>query len=161
MRQGLLTMAAVVVGSGVAFAATIVGTNRADTRSGGASGDPALNGAPGNDNIEGGSDADVLSGGNGGDGISGGAFVAAGANELYGGPGADTITADMPAAFDEVYGGSGDDLIFAEDDIPDFIECGVYASPNSVFLDDDTVFADRVSDGDPVSDILFNCETVN
>jgi hypothetical protein len=60
-----------------------------------------------------------------------------------------------------IVGTNGNDTIFADDNSTDDIDCGVYASPTDSAGDSDTVYADRVSDGDPVSDILSNCETVN
>lgn len=189
-------LAALVLGSGVALAATIVGTNGDDTRNGttnrdviyglggndtlrgrggndeidgGTGSDPNLSGGTGNDEVSGGSGpdflygyegGDVLYGGNGSDIVSGGDAPTAGQNELYGGPGADGITADIPAASDDVYGGSGNDTVYADDNTIDDIDCGVYASPTDSSGDSDTVYADRISDGDPVSDILHNCEAV-
>ena len=55
---------------------------------------------------------------------------------------------------------TGNDPIFADDDRRNYIDCGVYASPNSLALDSDTVSADRVLDGDPIDDILYDCEDV-
>ena len=104
---------------------------------------------------------DVLYGGNGADGIYGGDSPTSGENEIYGGPGADIITAGNPAAFDEVYGGSGNDTVYAEDDTIDYVDCGVYPSPTNSLFDTDTVYADRVSDGDTVNDVLYECEIVN
>ena len=175
MKRGMMMLAtmlaALVLGSGVALAATIVGTNNADTRTGtvnrdvmyGLGGNDSLDGRGGNDEIQGGVGGDFplnggggndeVYGGSGSDGISGGASTSDGQNELYGGSGADTITADTPAAYDEVYGGSGNDLIFAEDNLFDYVDCGRYAGPNLSTLDSDTVYADP-------QDEVISCEYV-
>lgn len=94
MRRTILTftmlLTTLLLGSGVALAATIVGNGGDDTRKGTANRD-VMYGLGGNDSLNG-------RGGN-----------------------------------DEIDGGA----------------------------DSDTVYADRTSDGDPVNDILYNCETVN
>lgn len=157
MKRGLLILvamlAALVLGSGVAFAATIVGTNNADTRTGTVNRD-VMYGLGGNDSLNGRGGNDEVYGGPGNDGVSGGASTTSGQNELYGGSGADTITADLPAAFDEVYGGSGNDRIYAADGLYDYVDCGLYASPNSSAPDTDTVYADA-------GDEIVECEIIN
>jgi Ca2+-binding RTX toxin-like protein len=176
MKRGIIMLAAMlaalVLGSGVALAATIVGTNNADTRTGtanrdlmyGLGGNDILRGLDGNDeihgdagsdqNLNGGPGNDEVSGGSGGDVIAGGASTTSGQNELYGGSGADTIVADVPGAYDEVYGGSGNDLIFVADGLYDYVDCGHYASPNSSASDSDTIYADA-------GDEVVECENTN
>ncbi|MBA2345316.1 MAG: hypothetical protein H0V83_09575 [Rubrobacter sp.] len=148
-------LVALVLGSGVALAATIVGTNGDDTRNGtanrdvmyGLGGDDILRGRGGNDEIDGGANGDMyLSGGAGNDEVSGGS----GADGLFGGDG-----------FDLLYGGNGADGIYADDDVLDYIDCGIYRSPGTTVLDNDTVYADRIADGDLFDDILYDCETIN
>jgi RTX calcium-binding nonapeptide repeat (4 copies) len=173
MRRAVLLVAAMamamVVASGVAWAATIVGTNGDDTRNGtnnrdfmyGLNGDDVLRGRDGNDVIEGGGGADVLRGQPGNDTVSGGPGVdelylgtspTVGQDEASAGPGADFVDADN-GTFDEVSAGSGDDFISADDGISDIVDCGTYASPTDSTPDFD--FVD--SDG---TDILTDCESV-
>jgi serralysin len=173
MRRILLMVAvvavALVVASGVAWAATIVGTNGDDTRLGtenrdfmyGLNGDDTLKGLAGNDVIEGGGDRDILRGGDGNDEVSGGpgrdeiylgASSVIGQNEAYAGSGADFIAA-ANGTFDEVYAGSGSDLIYADDGTPDVVDCGTYESPTSANADYDSIDIDAV-------DQIEDCENV-
>src|SRR5918997_1440683 len=123
MKRGLLILvamlAAMVLGSGVALAATIVGTNNADTRSGTVNRD-TMYGLGGNDTLKG-------LGGN---------------DEIHGDAGNDE---NLNGGFwqEEVSAGSGNDTIYASyDNAVDTIDCGKYASPNSISDDYDTVYAD-------------------
>jgi Ca2+-binding RTX toxin-like protein len=173
MKRVVLLVAAiaiaVVLASGVAWAATIVGTNGDDTRTGtenrdfmyGLNGDDTLVGRGGNDVIEGGGDRDILRGGDGNDEVSGGpgrdeiylgASSVIGQNEAYGGSGADFINADN-GTFDEVYAGSGSDFIDADDGTPDVVDCGMYESPTSANADYDSIDVDSV-------DQIEDCENV-
>jgi hypothetical protein len=66
----------------------------------------------------------------------------------------DLLVASYANHVDIVDGGSGNDTIYASSDGgPDFIDCGRYASPNSIFGDDDTAYADTF-------DQTVNCEHV-
>ena len=173
MRRILLLVAAiamaVVVASGVAWAATIVGTNGDDTRTGtenrdfmyGLNGDDTLVGRGGDDVIEGGGQRDILRGGDGNDEVSGGpahdeiylgASTAFGHNEAYGGSGRDDIGA-ANGAFDEVYAGSGSDFIAADDGTADVVDCGTYESPTSSIKDYDSINVDAF-------DQIEDCENV-
>ena len=156
MRRTVLLLtaiaAALVLGSGVAHAATLVGTNRADNLQGTSNSDK-IYGLNGGDTLNGRGGNDEISGDAGNDGIVGGASTTSGQNELYGGSGADYISADMPAAYDEVYGGSGDDTIFADDGRYDYVNCGRYSSPGSFVLDNDIVYVDS-------TDEVVGCENV-
>jgi Ca2+-binding RTX toxin-like protein len=134
MKRTILTIAAVltalVLGSGVALAATIVGTNGDDTRNGtvnrdvmyGLGGKDTLNGREGNDEIDGGAGNDPnLTGSTGNDEVSGGSGLDSlrgndGNDILYGGNGADDISAGTATAFaqNEMYGGPGADTINAQ-----------------------------------------------
>lgn len=98
-----------VLGSGVAFAAAIAGTQN-------------------NDTLTGTLDADFIYGLNGRDIISG----RAGSDEIYGGAGGDRLVGNL--GNDEIYGGSGLDELFggvgndfinsADNDVPDSVDCG-------------------------------------
>jgi len=157
------------VASGVAWAATIVGTNGDDTRRGteardfmyGLNGDDDLRGRGGNDLIEGGAGRDILRGQERNDEVWGGSAIdeiylgtspTSGQDEGYGGSGADFIDADN-GTFDEVYAGSGNDFIVADDGAGDVVDCGTYASPTSSASDFDSIDADA-------ADILTECEDV-
>lgn len=103
-------VAAILVASGVAVAATMVGTEGNDTLNG-TQGDDTMSGYGGSDwfNASGGSD--VVYGGPGNDTTGGGA----GADKLHGQEDNDTMN-DGPStevAVDELYGGPGDDKVNA------------------------------------------------
>jgi Ca2+-binding RTX toxin-like protein len=68
-----------------------------------------------------------------------------GRNEYFGGPGPDTIVADvsLPGETETVSGGTGDDTIFSRDEVQDDITCGD---------GNDTVHADSIDNVAP------NCE---
>lgn len=82
--------------------------------------------------------------------------------EAYGGPGKDIIYANNGLGTenysDEVYGGSGDATIYARDGKRYYIDCGAFASPTSPNPDTDSVQADSTANGDPVTDLLVDCE---
>ena len=75
-------------------------------------------------------------------------------------PGADTIL-DSVTSNDEVCGGSGNDNIITDDSRVDYVDCGNYASPTISGTDSDVADVDSTALGDPVSDIVTDCETVN
>ncbi len=176
MRRVLLplTIAAValVLGSGVAWAATIVGTNRADKERGttgadkmyGLNGNDRLHGLGGRDEVSGGAGVDILHGGKGNDVLWGGTRndtlkTGLGSNEAYGGPGPDIIRAagtDTAAGGDEeIYAGSGDDIIYADDGAYDRIDCGEFKRPGDSTPDHDIAIVDE--EGDRTRD----CETID
>lgn len=113
-----------VLGSGVALAAAITGTNGPDT-------------------LRGTEEADSIYGIGGQDKIVG----KKGPDELYGGGGPDTIIGDEGA--DEIYGGSGSDILrgdegndyinSADNDRPDIVQCGAGDEDRAVADDEDTV----------------------
>jgi RTX calcium-binding nonapeptide repeat (4 copies) len=177
MRRVLLPLAitamALVLGSGVALAATIVGTNGADTKRGtptadkmyGLDGNDRLKGGKGRDEISGGAGGDILRGGAGNDVLWGGTgddtlkTGLGGSNEAYGGPGPDLILTAAPStaadAADQIYAGSGDDVIRTEDGVYDYVDCGSFERPGARTPDDDLADIDLSLD-----DAAANCEEV-
>lgn len=159
MQRTLLVFLAVamalVVGSGVAFAATVrcgggpcEGTARPDVLKGsdfrdsiyGFGAEDRLYGNGGNDLLRGGLGADEMYGGSGSDGFYG----EGGADLLSGGSGRDRLTGG--SGKDTVYGGSEDDSIAVQDGRFDVVNCG----PGSY----DAVVMDRGLDR------IRNCENV-
>lgn len=161
---------AILLASGAALAASIVGTDGPDTVAGtegddtldGLGGDDTIEGLAGKDTVEGGDGADHLYGGNAAhDGSLSGADVlrgeigndylegSANGDRLNGGGGADTVVEgpDGDQALDTIFGGSGADLISA---------AGVPAST------DDIDCGEGVDDvqADPLDAVSSNCENV-
>jgi Ca2+-binding RTX toxin-like protein len=158
---------------------TLVGTPRDDALYGGA-GDDVLRGLAGNDDLDGGAGADTFAGGPGNDAVSyadatrgvtvtldgrandgapgEGDDVGKDVEDVYGGPGDDTLTGTGAAntldggdgndtitggkGVDGLYGGPGDDVIDSRDGQVDVVDCG----PGT-----DTVNADGV-------DAITGCE---
>lgn len=113
MRRTVLLLAvmgaALLLGTGVALAAAVSGTQGNDTLRGTRQADQ-IYGLNGNDTLYGRSGSDELYGGAGNDNLYG----AAQNDELYGGSG-----------FDNLFGGSGSDFINSADrGTPDLIDCG-------------------------------------
>ncbi len=175
MRRTLLLLTAMAVAillaSGAAMAANIVGTDSPDTIVGtenddtleGLGGDDTIEGLAGNDTVEGGDGADHLYGGNethsaalsGNDTVSGqfgGDYVegSAGADILNGGAGADTVIEgpNRDQALDTIHGGPGNDAISA---------AGVPASK------DDINCGDGIDDiqVDSLDVVSSNCENID
>ncbi len=141
--------AALLLASGIALAATFVGTNGPDTIIGtdsadtiaGLGGDDFINGRGGDDGISGGDGEDTVSGGYGNDSVSGGPGNDQLAGDAIGGTPSGTGTFGN----DRVSGEDGDDDIGARDGRVVYIACG----PGT-----DTVFADDIDR------IARDCENV-
>ena len=114
MRRAALVLAmavgtvAMVMGGGLALAATVVGTDRGEELVGTAYRD-TIRAKGGEDVVDGLGSPDSLYGGGGPDTLYG----RFGDDSIYGNFGADTI-----------YSGPGDDEIFTQDNRPDVIYCG-------------------------------------
>jgi Ca2+-binding RTX toxin-like protein len=162
-------VATLLVASGVAWAATIVGTNGNDTRNGtanrdymyGLNGNDQLSGRAGDDQIEGGGandtlngdgGNDVVDGGGGNDTLNPGGAEAFGIQQAYGGTGQDTITINV-GEFSEAYGSYGNDTINSRDGVFDRVDCGSFQSASNTAPDFDTLTADAF-------DSRVNCENI-
>lgn len=114
-----LTVAGLVLASGVALAVTKIGTNGPDTLRG-TNGDDNLLGKGGNDRLfAGGGGRDKLVGGSGKDSLISGINAwhpSRGDKILVGGPGNDWIFPGLGS--DVVVGGRGNDLLFHEEPLP-------------------------------------------
>lgn len=130
----------------------VLGTNGADTLTGGNSSDIILAG-DGNDILSGGKGNDFLSGGNGADTIDGGT----GADILDGGDGADVL--DGGAGNDTLFGGSGADSLFGGGGA-DFLVGGAGNDTISTGAGKDTIIftagsgSDTVTDFQPGKDVI-------
>lgn len=161
-------MLALLVGSGVALAATVRctggecrGTAAADTLIGseirdvmyGFNGNDTLNGRGGDDEIYGALHADLLRGGDGLDEIYGGSgndrlYGEGSSDTIYGGTGADILSGGP--GVDEISGGRQNDRINSADGVAEIVDCG---------LGEDTADVDFDSQG-RLLDNVSNCENV-
>jgi hypothetical protein len=60
-----------------------------------------------------------------------------------------------------VYGGSGNDYIVTDDNRQVYVGCDQYAGPTIAGSDSDVADVDSTALGDPVSDIVIDCEAIN
>jgi len=120
--------------AGVAWAATLVGTDEPD-KLGGTPNNDNISGFGGNDRISGREGDDYTKGGGGNDYING----RPGDDHIIPGPGADGFTK----------GGRGNDIMEADDGRHDYVECGSGRNDRAYI------------DVRPVGDDFGNCEYVN
>lgn len=128
-----LMAVALLLGSGIALAATITGTSGSDALEGtggsdrisGRGGADTLSGKGGDDRLFGGAGADAIRGGDGDDRMVGGPVDSVAKDSLLGGRGDDRINVrNVPATEDAVACGPGFDTVTAdsEDEVADDCE---------------------------------------
>ena len=155
--------AALLLASGVAMAASFVGTEEADTITGtfnkdtikGLAGDDTINAASGDDTVYGEAGNDLIDGAFNNDIIDGGTDD----DTLYGGFNKDKITGGP--GVDKIRGDSEADSIYADDGEVDFINCGTGTDTATANAYADGSPMDKNSDAKPLGTTTSSCETIN